>query len=347
VIRVAIAGASGYVGGELIRLLLGHPEVALVAVTSERSSGLPLGRVHPHLRGRTRLRFSKLAELEPVDALFLALPHGSAAKEIETFARLVGETGRIVDCSADFRLRDAANYASWYGAEHPAPAWLERFVYGLPELGRERLDGARFVSGVGCNATAVQLALLPLERAGLLSREHPIIVEVKVGSSEGGASESPASHHPVRSGCARSYAPTGHRHAAEVEQTFPGLALHLSITAIEMVRGALATCHVRVPTDLDERTVLKAFAAFCAEEPFVELVHERAGLFRHPEPKLVAGTNRVQLGFDLDAARGRLVVLSAIDNLGKGAAGTAVQSLNVICGLEETAGLEAFGYHPL
>ena len=346
-IRAAIVGASGYVGGELARLLLGHSQIELVAATSERSAGQPLGRLHPHLRGRTKLRFSRRADLESVDTLFLALPHGRASEAIESFAELVGENGKIVDCSADFRLRDGAHYESWYGEEHANPGWLDSFVYGLPEVNRERLRETRFASGVGCNATAIQLALLPLERAGLLSREHPVIAEVKVGSSEAGASEGPGSHHPIRSGCVRSYAPTGHRHAAEVEQTFPELDLHLSITAIEMVRGALATCHVRVAPDLDERTVLRAYANFCNQEPFVDLIHERAGLYRHPEPKLVAGTNRAQLGFALDSARGRLVALGAIDNLGKGAAGTAIQTFNVMQGFEETEGLEAFAYHPI
>ncbi len=346
-IRVAIAGASGYVGGELIRLLLDHPNVELIAVTSEKNEGLPLGRVHPHLRGRTGLRFSKLADLKACDALLLALPHGTAASRIEQFVQLVGENGRIIDCSADFRLRSAANYKEWYGEAHPAPEWLPQFVYGLPECNRERLVGARFASGVGCNATAIQLALLPLERAGLLSRNHPVIAEVKVGSSEGGASAGPASHHPIRSGCVRSYAPTGHRHAAEVEQTFIGLDLHLSITAVEMVRGALATCHLQVGPEVDERTVLRAYANFCSAEPFVELIHDRAGLYRHPEPKLVAGTNRAQVGFAIDSTRGHLVALSAIDNLGKGAAGTAVQTLNLMCGFPENTALTAFGYHPV
>ena len=345
--RVAIAGGSGYVGGELARLVLGHPGLELAAVTSERHAGQPVSRVHPHLRGRTRLRFSPLAQLEPVDALFLAMPHGRAAGAIEELAGLVGDHGHLVDCSADFRLRDAGDYERWYGEPHPAPAWLDRFVYGLPELDREVLRGARFASGVGCNATAIQLALLPLARAGLLDPGAPVVADVKAGSSEGGATGNPASHHPVRAGCLRSYAPVGHRHAAEVEQALPGLDLHLSITAVELVRGALATCHVTVPGDLTERDVLKAYASFCAAEPFVEVVHERAGLYRQPEPKLLAGTNRAQVGFALDAERGRLVALCAIDNLGKGAAGTALQALNLMIGTDETAGLEAFGIHPL
>lgn len=343
-IRASIAGASGFVGGELLRWLMGHPQVELVGASSERLAGQPLQRVHPHLRGRSRLRFCTLDALPECDVLFLALPHGSAARAIDSLA---ARAQRLVDCSADFRLSDPANYARWYGQPHPAPLWLERFGYGLPERNRAALAGAQFASGVGCNATAVQLALLPLERAGLLSREHPVVAEVKVGSSEGGAAGNDASHHPLRSGCVRSYAPVGHRHAAEVEQTFDGLELHLSITAVELVRGALATCHVRLEHPLEERDVLRAYSAFAADEPFVDLVHERSGPYRHPEPKLVTGTNRAQIGFALDGEHRRLVSLCALDNLGKGAAGTAVQTMNLMFGFDETAGLEFGGIHPL
>lgn len=343
-IRVGIAGASGYVGGELARWLDGHPEAELVQATSQRFAGQPLERVHPHLRGRTRMRFRPLPELEPCDVLFLALPHGRAAAGLNEFT---SGAERIVDCSADFRLRSPENYERWYGDEHPRPEWLDRFAYGLPEVGREELAGTQYASGVGCNATAIQLALLPLERAGLLSREHPVVAEVKVGSSEGGASAGEGSHHPIRSGCVRSYAPAGHRHAAEVEQTFEGLELHLSITAVERVRGALATCHVRLDREVSERDLLKAYRGLESTEPFIDVVHERAGLYRHPEPKLVTGTNRAQIGFALDAEHGRVVALCAIDNLGKGAAGTAVQTMNLMLGLEETTGLSFGGIHPI
>jgi N-acetyl-gamma-glutamyl-phosphate/LysW-gamma-L-alpha-aminoadipyl-6-phosphate reductase len=341
--KVSIAGGSGFVGGELCRWLLGHPELELGEVTSQKNAGAPIASVHPHLRGRSAARFVKLEDLNPCDALMLALPHGHAAREFAHFESLAP---RIVDCSADFRLRDGATYERWYGEVHPRPELLDTFVYGLPELTRERLRGASRASGVGCNATAATLALLPLECAGLLSRDHPVVVDVKVGSSEGGARASASSHHPLRSGCVRSYAPVGHRHTAEIEQAFGGLEVALSITAVELVRGALATCHVRVPRGLAERDLLRAYQQFAEAEPFVDFVRERRSLFRVPEPKLVAGTNRAQIGFALDADRGRVVSLCAIDNLGKGAAGTAVQALNLMCGLDETAGLAAFALHP-
>ena len=235
-LRVSIVGASGYVGGELLRLLLWHPRVAVAQATSARNAGRYIHQLHPNLRGRTALQFVHPERLEPCDLLFLALPHGEAARAIERYA---GLAPRLVDCSADFRLRDPAAYRRWYGEPHPAPEWLDRFVYGLPELRREALAGASYASGVGCNATATTLALLPLVRAGLVDVTRPVIVEVKVGSSEGGATASESSHHPERAGVVRSFAPVGHRHTAEVEQA-TGLAnVHLSITSVELVRGAL------------------------------------------------------------------------------------------------------------
>ncbi len=341
---VSIAGASGYVGGELLRLLLAHPDVTVAQATSERLAGQPLSRIHPHLRHERRVRFCRLEELEDCDVLFTALPHGRMSALVDALA---GRAGRIIDCSADFRLRDPDAYRRWYGEDHPAPEWLEQFVYGLPEHDRESLRGARYISGVGCNATSVNLALLPLARAGLLGEGTTVFAEVKAGSSEGGATAGAGSHHPVRSSVVRSFAPVGHRHTAEVEQAYPGLQLHLSITSIDLVRGALATCHVMPEAVLDEQTLLRAWRHAVRDEPFLDCVHERGGTYRHPEPKLLWGTNRADLGFAHDADRGRVVALCALDNLGKGAAGTAVQCMNLSLGLDETAGLGAFGLHPV
>ena len=342
-IRVSIAGASGYVGGELLRMLLQHPQIAVVQATSQRLAGQFVHTAHPNLRGHTTLRFTPIEALQPCDVLILALPHGSAARAIDGWSELAP---RIVDCSADFRLHDPAAYERWYGKEHPAPAWLDRFAYGLPELNREQIRDAHFVSGVGCNATAVNLALLPLVRAGLIDAERPIIAEVKVGSSEGGNEASGASHHPERSGVIRSFAPVGHRHTAEVQQATALDQIHLSVTAVELVRGALATCHVFLREPADERALWKAYRATYNGEPFVRIVHERNGIYRHPEPKILAGTNYADVGWALDETTGRVVALCAIDNLGKGAAGSAVQCINLMHGWEETTGLTFWGLHP-
>ncbi len=347
-LNVAIVGASGYTGGELLRLLLGHPDVEVQQVTSERNVGRYVHFLHPNLRGRTRLKFVSASELQPCDLLFLCLPHGEAQARIETFARLAS---RIVDLSADFRLRDPALYERWYGQPHKAPAWLDRFVYGLPELYRDEIRQASYVSGVGCNATATNLAIWPLFRADLVDRSRDVIVEVKVGSSEGGNSPSEASHHPERSGAVRSFAPTGHRHTAEVLQvlarTGPLPRVHLSATAIELVRGVLATAHVFLKDhSLSEKDLWKAYRAAYQDEPFVRIVKEQQGIYRYPEPKILAGSNYADVGFELDAETGRVVALCAIDNLMKGAAGTAVQCMNLMCGFPETRGLEFTGLHP-
>ena len=342
-VSVSIVGASGYVGGELLRLLLDHPQVVVQQATSERLAGRYLTATHPNLRGRTDARFVPLAELAPCDLLILALPHGAAAGRIEHWATLAP---RIIDCSADFRLRDAAVYERWYGAAHPAATWLGQFVYGLPELQRESLRGAQYVSGVGCNATAVNLALLPLVRAGLLDTARPIIADVKVGSSEGGATTNQGSHHPERAGAVRSFAPVGHRHTAEIAQELGLDNVHLSITSVEMVRGALATCHAWLQPGTTERDLWRAYRAVANAEPFLRVVHERSGIHRHPEPKILAGSNYADLGWALDERSGRIVALCALDNLMKGAAGSAVQCLNLMHGWDERSGLGFAGLHP-
>jgi len=342
--KASIIGGSGYAGGEVARLLLSHPQVELAQVTSESHVGEYLYNVHPNLRGRTKIQFTTPDQLAPCDVLFLALPHGEAQKRIEQFAALAP---RLVDLSADFRLRDAAMYARWYGEEHRAPAWLGRFVYGLPELHRDALRNTQYVSGVGCNATATNLALLPLVRANLIDTARPIIVDIKVGSSEGGNSPSLASHHPERSGAVRTFAAVGHRHTAEVEQELGLTNVHLSITSIEMVRGVLATAHCFLKAGVTEKDVWRAYRSTYKDEPFVRIVKDKQGIYRYPEPKILSGSNYADVGFEYDETTGRAVALCAIDNLMKGAAGSAVQAMNVMCGFDERAGLEFAGLHPI
>jgi len=344
-IKASVVGASGYAGGELLRLLLTHPEVEVSQITSQAHAGQYVYFVHPNLRGRTDLRFVPLSALEPCDVLFLAMPHGEAASRIDQFAHLAE---RIIDLSADFRLRDPATYREWYGQEHPAPEWLPRFVYGLPELHRESLAGARYASGVGCNATAAILALWPLYRRGLVQKT---VIDVKVGSSEGGNKPTPASHHPERSNVVRSYAPVGHRHTAElvqelgVEPEDPGL--YFSVSAVDMVRGALATCHCFLRDNLEERDAWRIYREDYGQEPFVRLVRARRGIHRYPDPKVLAGANYCDIGFVRDRGNSRLVVIAALDNLVKGSAGSAVQTMNVMYGFPETLGLEFPGLHPI
>lgn len=338
--RVSIVGGSGYTGGELLRLLLTHPEVEIAQVTSQRFAGKFVHGAHPNLRGATDLKFSTVDDLEPCDLLFLALPHRTSASQIEAFSQLAP---RLIDLSADFRLRCPTMYQEWYDEEHPNADWLSRFVYGLPELFRDQLSGANYVSGVGCNATAVNLALYPLALKGLIRQA---VIEVKVGSSEGGNQFSLGSHHPERSGAVRSFAPVGHRHQAEVIQALGEFDLHFSATAIEMIRGVLCTAHVFLQEDLSEKEMWALYREAYRDERFVRLVRERKGIHRLPDPKRLAGTNYCDVGFVRDPRTGRYVVISALDNLMKGAAGSAVQSMNLMEGWREDTSLEFLGLHP-
>jgi [amino group carrier protein]-6-phospho-L-2-aminoadipate/5-phospho-L-glutamate reductase len=224
-------------------------------------------------------------------------------------------------------------------------------VYGLPELHRAELKAAKYVSGVGCNATATTLAIWPLVAAGLIDAPRGIICEVKVGSSEGGAASGDSTHHPERAGVMRSFAPTGHRHTAEVLQALKlrnlEIELHLSATAVDNVRGVLATAHVFAKAGTTEKDLWKAYREAYAKEPFVRIVKEKTGLYRYPEPKILSGSNYADVGFEFDARTNRVVALCAIDNLMKGAAGTALQCANIMMGWEETLGLEFPGLHPI
>jgi N-acetyl-gamma-glutamyl-phosphate/LysW-gamma-L-alpha-aminoadipyl-6-phosphate reductase len=342
--KAGIVGASGYTGGELLRLLLGHPNIEVTQATSERHIGEYVYSMHPNLRKRTAMQFVSRQVLQPCDILFLALPHGEAQKEI---ARYAGLAGKLVDLSADFRLKEAALYKKWYGHDHQAPQWMGKFVYGLPEFHREKMRTANYISGVGCNATAANLALAPLVRGGLLDPARPVIVDVKVGSSEAGASPNAGSHHPERAGVIRTYAPSGHRHTAEVIQELGLTDVHMTITSVDLVRGALAAAHAFAKSGVTEKDVWRAFRAFAKEEPFLRIVKEKTGVHRVPDPKILAGSNYVDVGFELDPETGRIVAMAAIDNLMKGASGSAVQAMNVMFGFEETAGLEFSGLHPI
>jgi N-acetyl-gamma-glutamyl-phosphate/LysW-gamma-L-alpha-aminoadipyl-6-phosphate reductase len=310
--KVSIVGASGYGGGELLRLLLQHPRVEVHQCTSERFVGKPITRLHPNLRKRTNLKFCSIQDMETVDLIFTALPHTRCMQKFSDFSSLAA---RIVDLSADFR-----------------------------ELHREEMKQTRYISGAGCNATATILPLWPLFKEGVVDTTRPVVAEAKCGSSEGGNSASEASHHPERSGCVRSYRPTGHRHIAEMEQEL-GNPIHFSATSIEMVRGILVTAHLFVNDGITEKDIWKTYRQVYGQEPFIRIVKERQGLYRYPEPKILVGSNYCDIGFELSGER--LVVISAIDNLMKGASGQAVHAMNVMCGFEETQGLEFTGLHPI
>ena len=237
------------------------------------------------------------------------------------------------------------SYEKWYGHAHLCPQYLSQFVYGIPEINREQIRGADYVTGAGCNATATILGLLPIFKRKLATQA---VVEVKAGSSEGGNSFSEASHHPERSGAVRSYKPTGHRHVAEMlAQLGHHTDISFSATSIEMVRGILATCHVFLDQPLNEKDIWKIYREDYSDERFIRIVKERSGIYRYPEPKLLSGTNFCDIGFEIDPHSNRLVVISAIDNLMKGAAGQAVQCFNLMSGFDEDSALGFTGLHPI
>lgn len=341
---VSIIGGSGYSGGELLRLLLSHPNAEIKQVTSRSHMGEYVYQVHPNLRKRTQLKFSDPAALEPVDILFLAQPHGQAQHHIADYAKL---SPKIIDLSADFRLRDADFYEHWYSEKHAAPEWLSKFVYGLPELHRAEMANANYVSGVGCNATAGNLALLPLVKADLLDLSSPVFLEIKVGSSEGGAEGNSGSLHSERANVIRTFSAFGHRHTAEVIQEMSIEDVSLTMTAVDLVRGVLATAHAKVKSGVATKDLWKAYRAVANENPFVRVVKEQRGIYRVPEPKILAGSNYADLGFELDESNGHVVSMCAIDNLMKGASGSAVQSMNLMMGWDEALGLEFTGLHPI
>ncbi|MFB6183693.1 MAG: N-acetyl-gamma-glutamyl-phosphate reductase [Haloarculaceae archaeon] len=340
-LTASVVGGTGFTGGELLRLLDGHPDFEVVQATSRSATNKTVGHAHPNLRGMD-LRFSDPDDLAGVDVLFAATPHGVSMGQIDRFREAAGT---VVDLSADFRLNDEAKYDEYYDG-HSRPELLAESEYALPELNRENLPGADLVASGGCNATATILGLLPLFDNDVLDGSERVVVDVKVGSSEGGAGGGAASSHPERSGVVRPYAPTGHRHEAEIE-TFLGVDVAFTVHAVDMIRGASATCHVFPDEPVTKGDLWGAYRGSYEDEPFVELVAGGGGVYRYPEPKAVAGTNNAEVGFELDPGNERVVVFSAIDNMMKGSAGQAVHAANVAFGLEETAGLEFAGLHPV
>lgn len=345
-LRVAVVGGSGYIGGELVRLLLDHPRVRVVAATSTRRSGRRLDGAHPNLRGRTDLRFTEVDRLSDVDVLFVAARHGTLMERMAGWGQLAKQ---VIDLSADFRLRDPQQWHDHYGTEHTAPWMLPEFVYGLPELHREELRDADRVAVPGCTATAAILALHPVRHlvAG------PVTIDARTGSSGSGASAGPENLHAERSRAMRVFAPVRHRHQAEVLQE-TGIPARMTVTGVEAVRGVQVVCRVPVRHTGDvplERTIRDAFTTAYRDEPFVRVVAMSRGTYRLPEPKILLGSNYCDVGFaaGTDPATGapEVVCVAALDNLVKGGAGNAVQGMNLRHGWPERTGLEFPGLHPV
>ena len=343
-ITVGVVGGSGYTGGELLRLLLGHPNVEVVAVTSRNKAKKLIARSHPNLRSITRLKFINPIDLPIVDVLFLALPHHAVMDSVHDYKE---KCKYLIDLSSDFRLSNQDDYVTYYGHEHTQSKLLKEFVYGMPELYREKIKDSTLIAVPGCTATAAILPMKPIvEALGV----NTIVVDSKVGSSAAGASFSMSTHHPERSNVVRSFKPSMHRHIAEMNQELNkqgAISLNFSPHAVEMIRGIQSTIHVFIDEDYSSQDIWQIYLNAYKDEPFIRLVKEKTGIYRFPEPKLVMGTNLCEIGFEKDELTGRLVVMAAIDNLMKGAAGQAVQCMNIALGLEEKTGLDFIGLHPV
>jgi N-acetyl-gamma-glutamyl-phosphate/LysW-gamma-L-alpha-aminoadipyl-6-phosphate reductase len=347
--RAAVVGGSGYGGAELIRRLVVHPEVELVRVASIDFVGEPISAVHPNLEGRTGLRFEGLAPAQAargMDVVLLGLPHKVSALQVPEIMRM---GARIVDLSGDFRLRDPAAYSKYYGAPHPCPNELTNgtFVYGLPELHRDAIRKARFVASPGCFATTIELALLPLAAAKVLGGAVEIVAIT--GSSGSGVAPSAATHHPVRANNLRTYKPLEHQHVPEIAQTLTDagaadLRLRFVPVSAPLSRGIFATCFAHVDAGIDPTALTKMWQTSYAHEPFV-----RVPATRLPEVAAVKGTNYAEVGVvlgDVDGGRRLVTCFAATDNLIKGGAGQAIQSMNLMLGLDERLTLEDPGGWP-
>jgi len=333
-IRTAILGASGYVGGELLRCLAAHPEFAPAKLTGESKAGQALGAVHPHLAAAypdaSVERFD--GDLSGIDLVFAALPHGKS----QEVAPAILESGiPFVDLGADFRLDDSAAYERWYGHAHQAPQLLGAFIYGIPELNREAIRGAKTVAAAGCYATAAILALKPLVEAGLV-KPGSVIVDAASGVSGAGRELKETTAFNTVDGSFSAYGLINHRHTAEMEMALGGAVLFTPHLA-PMSRGILATCYGEATGQADPLDVLRAAYA---GEPFVHVTAEP------PATKWVSGSNGAQVTARHDERTGRILAIAAIDNLGKGAAGQMIQCANLMLGLDETAGLSACGVYP-
>lgn len=334
-IRVAILGASGYSALELIRILLRHPEATITALTTRQTDSPLVFDVHPSLVGRLNLRLENLSPqqvAERADCIFCCLPHGASAAAV---AELLPRGKKVIDLSADYRLNDSAEYKKWYGLDHGDPDRLGKAVYGLPEIYRERIQRADLVANPGCYPTSAILALAPLLRAGAIL-PRGIIVDSKSGVSGAGREPKAHLHFPECNESVSAYGVGTHRHMPEIDQVLTDIAdseIRVVFTPhlIPMDRGILSTCYAEPTGEFDDTSLLDVLKAFYAKERFVRVVSNL------PSTKQVAGTNFCDI--TVRSVRGRVVVISAIDNLVKGASGAAVQNFNLMHGFEETMAL--------
>ncbi len=357
--NVGIIAASGYAGGELVRILSQHEKVNLNYITSRKLIGKYFHQIYPNFRNVLDIKFEEFSVKtikERCDLVFLGVPHGVS----QDFVPELLDVGvKVIDLSADFRLKDKEQYKKYYKKEHACPYLLQEAVYGLPELHRKEIKKANLIAVAGCHAASAIYALYPLVREHLIKMD-PIIIDSKTGSSGSGATFNEATHHPIRANSIRPYAMTGHRHTAEIEQELMAVKKESSASnqivkvgfsahGVNLVRGILSTSHVFFDekNPIEEKQIFKVYRTAFKNEPFLRLITQKTGIFRLPDPKTIIGTNYADVGFQLDDHMNRIVVLCALDNLVKGAAGNAIQCMNLACGFPEDTGLTFTGLFPI
>lgn len=340
-ISVAIFGGSGYGGSELLRILLFHPSVEIALVTANEHASKPVSDVHRNLNGITDLRFRKapddLSLLNDVDVAFFALPHGQAMEQIPELPKHV----KVIDLSGDFRIDDGAVFERFYKQKHTQPAFQEKFVYGLTETNRDAIKSAQYIANPGCFATATLLALAPMLKHGLLTGK--VIVDAKTGSSGSGAKAASNTHHPQRMNSFYAYKPFAHQHLPEIEQHLRGIGefdsdLVFMTHSLPVSRGIFASCYLETTVEIANEELVNVYRDFYEGSRFIRIVEAS------PDINWVKTTNFCDISVHSNGKN--VVVFSAIDNLMKGAAGQAVQNMNLIFGLDEATGLMFVGTNP-
>jgi N-acetyl-gamma-glutamyl-phosphate/LysW-gamma-L-alpha-aminoadipyl-6-phosphate reductase len=349
-IKVAIFGASGYVANELIRLLLNHEKVEISFLFSETHKNKFLHQVHPNFRKLISIRLLGYEEWEKAlscDVVFLTSTYNFSLKYAPIFLK---RGLKVIDLTPMFRLKNPENYKIYYKIKHPYPELLEEAAYGLPEINRNQIKEAKLVACPGCIATASLIALYPLVKVGMI-KSNPIVIDAKMGSSGSGSRFSQASIYSERANSTRAYKPVNHRHTPEIEEFLSNdskeVKIALSAHSINIVRGLLATIHCFFEKEISLKDLWKLYRSFYSDEYFIRIVREEKGFHRFPDPKNLISSNYCDIGFDVDERNKRIVLLSALDNLTKGAAGNAVQSMNIIFNINEREGLEKISPYPI
>lgn len=341
-LKIGIVGGTGYTGVELLRLLADHPETRVEVITSRSNAGTPVADVFPNLRGKFDIKFSEpdVDSYQNCDLVFFATPNGVAMGQAKA---LLDKGIKLIDLAADFRIQDIETWEKWYGEAHACPSLVEQAVYGLPELNRDAIKTASLVANPGCYPTTVILALLPLLQNGLIEPSS-IIADCKSGISGAGRNANVATTYSELSESVKAYAVTGHRHLPEIRQILQSINNEAELVFVPHLMPMIRGLHATVYADANntDTNIQQVFEKFYRDEPFVDVMPVGS----HPETRSVRGANHCRIAVHYLATSKKYVVLAVIDNLVKGAAGQAIQNMNLMFGLNETTGLNAPGMMP-